>query len=249
METYTPGHSTNATEFMSRRTIESHGAFLLPHLRDGVDILDGGCGPGSITRSVALRFPNARVVGVDFAESQLACAREQAQAAGIANVEFRTASAYVLPFADASFDVVLSHALLEHLAEPQRAVAEFHRVLRPGGIVGVCSPDWDGFLLAPPTTGIARAVRAYRELQGKNGGDVVVGRKLGRLLQQAGFRDVRMNARYEVYPATSLIAEYLALQLKGAGHPAEAGEFQKWACEPAAMFAQAWISAVGVRPL
>jgi SAM-dependent methyltransferase len=247
METYTPGHSANAIDFMLRRTLESHGAFIRPRLRDGIDVLDAGCGPGSITRSIAAVYPGSRIVGVDFAESQIVRARELTAETRLTNVEFRVASAYALPFADASFDVVFSHALLEHLREPEKAIAEFCRVLRPGGCVGVCSPDWGGFLLAPPTEEIARAVAAYMELQGANGGDVFVGRKLGGLLRAAGFADVEMSARYEVYPSTEVIAGYLALQLDRAGRGAHAEAFRRWTRHPGTMFAQAWVSAVGAR--
>jgi SAM-dependent methyltransferase len=247
METYTPGHSANATDFMLRRTVESHGAFLLPHLRDGMHVLDCGCGPGSITCGVARRFPAAQVTGVDFAESQIARAQARAAGEGIANVSFRVASAYDLPFRDASFDVVFSHALLEHLQEPARAFAEFCRVLRAGGRVAVCSPDWAGFLLAPSTPEITRAMAAYMDLQRANGGDVFVGRKLGTLLLAEKFAQVEMNARYEVYPSAEVIAEYLAHQLDRASASEHATAFREWSRAPAAMFAQAWVSAVGVR--
>jgi SAM-dependent methyltransferase len=248
METYTPGHSVNATDFMLRRTVESHGAFVLPHLRDGLDILDCGCGPGSITCSVAQRFPTARVTGVDLGESQIARAEVLAEGQGLRNVTFRAASAYALPFADASFDVVFSHALLEHLREPEKAIAEFRRVLRPGGKVAVCSPDWGGFLLSPDTPALARAIAAYTDLQRANGGDVFVGRKLGSLLLAAGFDAVEMSARYEVYPSTPVIAEYLALQLDRAGAGEHAAALREWSHAPAAMFAQAWVSGLGTRP-
>jgi ubiquinone/menaquinone biosynthesis C-methylase UbiE len=46
---YTPGHTSNATDFMSRRSVQSHGAFFMPHLTNGLSVLDCGCGPGSIT--------------------------------------------------------------------------------------------------------------------------------------------------------------------------------------------------------
>ncbi len=247
VETYTLGHSADAMNFMLRRTLESHGSFMLPHLRDGTDVLDCACGPGSITVSIAERFPQARVVGVDFAESQVVAARELAQRRRVANASFVAASAYALPFANASFDAVFSHALLEHLGEPPRAVAEFQRVLRPGGTLGVCTPDWGGYLLAPIHEGATQAVNAFTELQRANGGDVFVGRKLGGFLHAAGFRDVTMGARYEIYPSAELIAEFLAMTIGKAGREAEARAIRAWAREPAAMFAQAWVSATGVK--
>jgi len=247
VENYTPGHSANATDFMLRRTVETHGAFLLPHVRDGMDILDCGCGPGSITCGVAERFPSARVTGVDFAASQIARAVECARASELKNVSFRAASAYALPFPDASFHLVFSQALLEHLQEPAQALAEFRRVLRVGGNVAVCSPDWGGFLLAPSTPGIARAIAAYMDLQRANGGDVFIGRKLGPLLLAEKFAQVEMDARYEVYPSAKVIAEYLAQQLDRANAAEHASALREWSHVPAAMFAQAWVSAVGIK--
>jgi hypothetical protein len=52
-QSYTPGHSENATDFMSKRSFDSHGQFFSPHLSVGLSVLDCGCGPGSITVGVA----------------------------------------------------------------------------------------------------------------------------------------------------------------------------------------------------
>ncbi len=163
--TYTPGHSANATEFMARRTIESHGEFFLLYLMPGVSVLDCGCGPGSITLSIADRIGNGRVVGVDFGDSQIQRAIEAAKERGIRNADFQQADCYSLPFEDASFDRVFSNALMEHLTDPVRALREMLRVLKPGGVIGVSSPDWTGFVLAPPSDVLTTAVAAYTALR------------------------------------------------------------------------------------
>ena len=46
-ESYTPGHSQYAADFMAKRTLESHGSFFVPYLQPGLSVLDCGCGPGS----------------------------------------------------------------------------------------------------------------------------------------------------------------------------------------------------------
>jgi SAM-dependent methyltransferase len=247
-DVYTPGHSQNATDFMAGRSLDSHGGFFAAHLAPGLSVLDCGCGPGSITLGIAAVCAPAKVVGVDFGASQIERASAAARARGLDNLEFRTADCQALPFAEASFDRAFSHALMEHLSEPARALAEIHRVLKPGGLAGVCSPDWGGFVLAPPSPALTAAVAAYMALQTGNGGDVLVGRKLGALLAAAGFADVVMSARYECYPSLAFIGEYLAQQLDRAGESRSAAVFRAWSREPGGMFAQCWVSAVGRKP-
>lgn len=241
-ERYTPGHSHNATDFMAQRTLQSHGRFFLPWLTPGCRVLDCGCGPGSITLGIAERVAPATVVGVDGGASQVERAAADAAAAGISNAQFQAADCRELPFLDASFDRVFSHALLEHLARPEQVIAELRRVLQPGGVIGVCSPDWGGFLLAPPSLELTQAVDAYKALQGANGGDVHVGRKLGQYLEGAGFAELQMSARYECYPSLTFIGEYLALQLDEAGDSGSAESFRAWSRKEGGLFAQCWVS-------
>ena len=157
-------------------------------------VLDCGCGPGIITCDIADRIPNGRVVGIDADKSQVALASRNAEARSIPNVEFRSANVYDLPFPSDSFDSIFSHAVLEHLRNPNKAVEEFHRLLKAGGIFGVCSPDWGGFLLAPLSNQLTAAIDAYKDLQIANGGDVYVGRKFSSLLERIGFEDIVMHA-------------------------------------------------------
>ncbi|WP_163513058.1 methyltransferase domain-containing protein [Fodinicola acaciae] len=233
-ERYTPGWGTRSVSFMADRRLETHGQFFLPHLTPGLRVLDLGCGPGTITVGIGSAVSPGSVVGVDAG----------AEARTVGNVRFVRANAYELPFEDGSFDRVFSHALLEHLSEPQRVIAEASRVLARGGVIGVCCPAWDGFLLAPPSESVDAAILAYQNLQAANGGDPRAGRKLGVLLAAAGFVDVRLDARYERYVDAGRIAEYLAEQL-----PAEpAAALLAWSADPAAMFAQAWVCATARKP-
>ena len=245
---YTPGHTSNAVDFMSRRTLDSHGAFFIPLLADGLSVLDCGSGPGTITCDIAGRTPLGRVVGVDYDKSQVRLATDIARSRNLRNVEFRLADVYELPFQPESFDAVFSHALLEHLGEPCRAITEFRRVLRPGGVIGLSSPDWGGFLLAPTSKQLITAIGGYKELLISNDGDPYAGRKLGKLLENASFQAIEMKARYEMYESLESIGEYLALQLENAGEAQHATTLREWASTPTGMFAQAWVSCTGRKP-
>ena len=247
-ESYTPGHSHNATDFMSLRSLQSHGQFFMPHLTSGVSVLDCGCGPGSITLGIAAIVEPGKVVGVDFGPSQIERAQSSTARTGLANVTFQTADCYALPFPDSSFDRVFSHALMEHLATPLRAAKELYRVLNPGGVIGVCSPDWGGFILAPPSARLSEAIEAYTSLQTRNGGDVQVGRKLGEYLKASGFTRVHMSSRYECYSSLPLIGEYLALQLEKQNDLRSAATLREWSQAEGGMFAQCWVSCIGYKP-
>jgi SAM-dependent methyltransferase len=207
-----------------------------------MSLLDCGCGPGVITVGLAKFVSPGEVHGVDLFAGQLADARVLAEREG-ASVTFHQASAYELPFDDGCFDIVFAHALLEHLADPVAALREMARVLRPSGLVGVCSPDWGGFIVTPPSDELAYALEIYTTLQRGNGGNPLAGRSLGAWALEAGFNEVHADARYERYEDPNRIAQYLALQLAEA-HPRQAKTLRAWAKQPGAMFAQAWISAV-----
>ena len=243
-ETYTPGHGRNATDFMAARSLASHGGFFMQHLEPGLSVLDCGCGPGSITLGITERVAPGLVIGIDAGPTQIELAT--ARGTGVPNASFKVADCYRLPFDDNAFDRVFSHALLEHVGEPVRAVREMWRVLKPGGVVGVCSPDWGGFI-SPPSAALTEAIAAYTALQSRNGGDVGVGRKLGVLLGSAGFAAVSMSSRYECYPSLWFIGEYLAAQLEHDGSVEHARTLRDWSGSVGGMFAQSWVSAVGVK--
>ena len=141
VERYSQRANPDFEAVMARRTAAKEGAFFLRHLRPGMRVLDVGCGPGSITLGFAEAVAPGEVIGVDFQQSQVAQAQALSDARGIMNSRFEVADAYRLPFPDGSFDAVFAHAVLWHLREPLKALAEMRRVLRPNGIVGVRDCD------------------------------------------------------------------------------------------------------------
>lgn len=112
-------------------------AFLVPHLRAGMRLLDCGCGPGTITADLAQVVAPGETIGIDLREEAVAQARALARERQIANLTFQTATIYQLPFPDGSFDAAFTCAVLQHLATPVVALEEIRRVLKPGGVLGI----------------------------------------------------------------------------------------------------------------
>jgi len=107
----------------------------LLHLLPPMTIADLGAGDGG---SALLLAQNAiKVIAVDSSEKMLDVAREQAQRAGAANIEFRLGDMEEVPIADSSVDLVFFSQSLHHAAHPERAIREAARILRPGGRIVV----------------------------------------------------------------------------------------------------------------
>ena len=126
---------------LSRRSAAVQAAFFLPYLRPGMRVLDVGCGPGTITLGLAEAVAPGEVVGVDIVEDRLHLARAAAEERALANVRFEPGDIHHLPFRDGEFDAALVHGVLEHLPDPLAALGEVRRVLRPGAVVGIRSPE------------------------------------------------------------------------------------------------------------
>jgi SAM-dependent methyltransferase len=118
-------------------------------LKGHFDLLDVGCGTGEITMRLAGLYPGASLVGVDLIARHLELGRRRCAAFG-SRVAFREADAFALPFADASFDLVVCRHMLQAVPRPHEAMAEMVRVLRPGGRLHLLVEDY-GMIHMHPT--------------------------------------------------------------------------------------------------
>jgi len=112
-------------------------------LRAGQKVLDVAAGNGNVTLAAARRW--CEVVSTDYVPALLERGRERAAAERLA-LEFREADAEALPFADASFDAVVSTFGVMFTADQDKAAAELVRVCKPGGKIGLANWTPDGFI-------------------------------------------------------------------------------------------------------
>jgi arsenite methyltransferase len=112
--------------------------FSLGRLEAGERVLDLGSGAGTDSLVAAQMVgPSGLVRGIDMTPEMLAKARVAAEEIGAKNVEFTEAEADALPFADGSFDVVISNGVIDLIPDKDAVFGEIHRVLVPGGRIQI----------------------------------------------------------------------------------------------------------------
>jgi len=248
---------------MVRRSAEKQAAFLLPHLRPGMKLLDCGCGPGSITIGLAKLTAPGTAVGVDNDPGEIGRAQKVATEQGVNNVQFKTGNVYELPFADGAFDACFSNALLDHLSDPIAALREMRRVLKVGGVLGVRTADRDGYLLTPSNPLFEKFSQWGEKRKNDQGVSVRIGKTLRAMLREAGFVRTEASASYDCYGSADevrglaesavagLQADLRRSQSAADGGPdraeveAVAAAWQVWGESPDAFFAMSFCEGVG----
>ncbi len=136
---YTPERVAAIPRAIRERFVGVGNPFSLGPIAPGEAVLDLGCGGGfDALMAAQMVGSTGRVAGVDLSPEMLAAARAALAETPYAWVELRQGDVEALPFADASFDVVLSNGILNLVPDKPRAVREIYRVLRPGGRLQAC---------------------------------------------------------------------------------------------------------------
>ena len=165
----------------------------LCHIGEGTYLLDIGCGVGATPCYLAKKY-NCRVLGVDPLEKMIEQSRERARETGVEDrVEFRVADARDLPFDDNLFDAVIVESVNVFFKDKSRAMAEYVRVTKPGGYIGITEMTW----LDTPTP---EQAAYYKETVYA---DTLQADDWRELLESAGLKDVVANAYEMDIPAES----------------------------------------------
>ncbi len=186
---------------MHRRYLQSLGV-----VKSGARTLEVGCGNGSISAWLARQVaPDGRAIAVDLDLSLVDV--------HLPNLEFRKADIMAGPVEPGSFDLVTARAVLHHVADPEKAIANLVASLRPGGAILLIEPDFLPVTIAEPPE-----VRAFWSgwlaWSREQGIDYQIGRTLASRLAALGLERIDGTAETAIYNGTSLWADYWTLTVK-----------------------------------
>ena len=214
-------------------------------LRPGERVLDVGSGPGLLAQEMAVAVgAGGRVQGVDVSASMLAIAGRRRGEPGAAPIALAEADATALPFADRSFDVVVSTQVYEYVADIPAALAEARRVLAPGGRLLILDTDWDSVVWrSDDDERMARVLSAWDEHLAHRS----LPRALPELLSAGGFRLERaaavplLNVGYDRDTYSAGLLELVAAFVAGR-RGVDADEADAWARDLRTMGARYFFS-------
>ena len=164
-------------------------------LKKGDKILDLACGPGFITRKLAKNDPTAEITGMDLNLELLEFARSEAKRNSLNSINFIHGDVYEPPLKENQFDFIYARLLFQHLKEPKKALNAIYRLLKPGGRICIFDVDDDWLSLHPEPSGFKTFTETVGEIQSRKGGNRKIGRQLGFLVENSGFKNVAVEVQ------------------------------------------------------
>jgi ubiquinone/menaquinone biosynthesis C-methylase UbiE/aryl carrier-like protein len=188
-------------------------------LRDGMRVLDCGCGPGRLLELLKRRLTALQCVGVELDPLLVEAAQMHLAECGLADCTIHQGAAEQTGLPPETFDFVILRLVLEHVPDPVAALRSLGTLLKPGGRLAVISNDFDFHLrTSPPVGELDATYAAYCASRRKDGGDPCIGRRVPHLLVEAGLKLVACEIELA---HNAVVGDGPFLRAEGAGIPAQ----------------------------
>jgi SAM-dependent methyltransferase len=169
-------------------------------LTPGSRVVEIGCGPQGCLELLSNRVgPLGSVVGVELSDHAVQLARSFLSERRLDNVEVRQGNAAETGLPRESFDLATARLVLVNIPEPEKIVSEMAALVRPGGVVALHEADWIAHVCDPPLPAWDRLRQVLDDYAEAKGMDLYVGRRIPRLLRNAGLIEVQANPLIHIY--------------------------------------------------
>jgi SAM-dependent methyltransferase len=180
---------------------ESSWLFDQVAIAAGARVVELGCGPHGCLDLLARRVgPSGKVIGVERSDEAVKMARAMVGEQDLGNVEVIHGDARATGLPRGEFDLVTSRLVLVNVPQPEEIIVEAVTLVKDDGIVALQEADWLTLVCDPPLAEWDRAVELLTAYSRSVGMDLFIGRKLPRLLRDAGLADIRVRPFVLVYP-------------------------------------------------
>jgi SAM-dependent methyltransferase len=189
---YTDRESERLSDQAQTLTVLLHDDTRYP---SGSHVLEAGCGIGAQTAILAKNSPGAYITSVDISADSLRHAEDMIRKERLTNVTFCQGDIFHLPFLPDTFDHIFICFVLEHLADPQRALERLRPILKKGGTITVIEGDHGSAFFYPESQYAQKAIDCLVHLQRLMEGNALIGRQLSPLVSAAGYCNVHVSPR------------------------------------------------------
>ena len=174
--------------FFATRTADKFSAYMMPHIKPHMHILDLGCGPGSITCDLAALVPEGSMTGLDVSPESIANASRLADERGLTNARFLVgdvANLHSVFGGGDKFDVIHANYVLMHVAHPISVLRSARSLLKSGGFIAI--RDSARVTTFPEIPGMMAQRAAFETISRKRGAQMEGGKENHVWMHEAGF--------------------------------------------------------------
>lgn len=182
-------HEANMLKERANMRLDGFPELLLRHgFTHNSKVLEVGTAQGVRAQMISEKFPECQIIAIDRSSELINSSTKP-------NLKFQFADVYELPFADNEFDFVYARLVFMHLSDPNKALQNIFRVLKPGGRLLIEDADRDCMFFEPMPASFTSFLSKVQEGQRRLGGDPNVGRKLTSLLKMSGFSNLNTEVQ------------------------------------------------------
>jgi SAM-dependent methyltransferase/acyl carrier protein len=188
-------------------------------LKDGMKIVECGCGPGLVGQKLLAAFPNSYVTAFEIDPILVETAQNNARLWKLERYEVSESSILNTGLFNDTYDFAITRLVLEHLSDPVGAVKEVYRILKPGGKAVFIDNDFEFHMRTyPDISELKDLYNAYCVARQDEGGKPKIGRELPGLLKLAGFSNIDLQI---VNAHSEIVGDQIFLKSEGSGIPAK----------------------------